>query len=119
MPYFVAEQNVCKCLLALNDAPLKPIRADADQLISATESGTGIRLSDSQKAAVKASLQNGVFVITGGPGTGKTTIINTIMRIFEYGGFTAAIAAPTGRAAKRITETSGYEASTIHRLLEY
>jgi exodeoxyribonuclease V alpha subunit len=119
MPYFTAEQNVCKCLIALNRANLKPISANVDQLIAATESETGILLSDNQKYAVKASLQNGVSVITGGPGTGKTTIINTIMNIFEHNGFTTAIAAPTGRAAKRITETSGHEASTIHRLLEY
>ena len=119
MPYFTAEQNVCKCLLALGNAPLKPVSSNVDQLISITEAETGIRLSENQKYAVKASLQNGVSVITGGPGTGKTTIINTIMKIFEHSGLATAIAAPTGRAAKRITETSGYEASTIHRLLEY
>jgi exodeoxyribonuclease V alpha subunit len=119
MPYFAAEQNVCKCLIALNDAPLKPISSSVDRLISATETETGVQLSENQKFAIKASLQNGVSVITGGPGTGKTTIINAIMKIFEHSGFATAIAAPTGRAAKRITETSGYEASTIHRLLEY
>ncbi|MBR0598184.1 ATP-dependent RecD-like DNA helicase [Sinanaerobacter chloroacetimidivorans] len=118
-PYYAAEQNVCRCLLKLNNAPMKPISSNVDQLITATEIETGITLSENQKFAVKASLQNGVSVITGGPGTGKTTIINTIMKIFDHSGFTTAIAAPTGRAAKRITETSGYEASTIHRLLEY
>ena len=119
MPYYMAEQNVCKCLIALNSAGLKPISTNVDQLISSTEIETGVQLSENQKYAVKASLQNGVSVITGGPGTGKTTIINTIMKIFDHSGFITAIAAPTGRAAKRITETSGYEASTIHRLLEY
>ena len=119
MPYFMAEQNVCKCLVALNNAGLKPISSNVDQLIFSTESETGIQLSENQKYAVKASLQNGVSVITGGPGTGKTTIINTIMKVLDHSGFATAIAAPTGRAAKRITETSGYEASTIHRLLEY
>ena len=119
MPYFMAEQNVCKCLVALNNAGLKPVSSNVDQLISITESETGIQLSENQKYAVKASLQNGVSVITGGPGTGKTTIINTIMKVFDHSGFVTGIAAPTGRAAKRITETSGYEASTIHRLLEY
>lgn len=118
-PYFVAEQNVCKSLLALEHAILKPISTEVDQLISITEKETGIMLSDNQKYAVKASLQNGVSVITGGPGTGKTTIINTIMNIFQHSQLTTAIAAPTGRAAKRITETSGFQASTIHRLLEY
>ena len=80
---------------------------------------TGITLSENQKEAVKNSLNHGVSVITGGPGTGKTTIINSIINILTQSGFKTAIAAPTGRAAKRITETSGYEASTIHRLLEY
>lgn len=119
MPYYMAEQNVCKCLMALNSAPLKPVSNNVDQLILATEAETGTMLSENQKYAVKASISNGVSVITGGPGTGKTTIINTIMNIFDHSGFRAAIAAPTGRAAKRITETSGYDASTIHRLLEY
>ncbi len=119
MPYFIAEQNVCKGLISLNNSQLKHIQSNVDQLINATEAETGIVLSENQKYAVKSSLQNGVSVITGGPGTGKTTIINTIIKIFENNGFTTAIAAPTGRAAKRITETTGYEATTIHRLLEY
>ncbi len=119
MPYFMAEQNVCKCLGALNSAVLKPIGADLDSLIRVTEYETGIHLSDNQKDAVKSSLNHGISVITGGPGTGKTTIINSIINILTQSGFKTAIAAPTGRAAKRITETSGYEASTIHRLLEY
>lgn len=119
MPYFVAEQNVCKKLLALNRASLKTINTDIDSLIQMTESLKQIALSDNQKYAVKTSLINGVSVITGGPGTGKTTIINAIMSVLENSGLNTAIAAPTGRAAKRITETSGYMASTIHRLLEY
>lgn len=118
-PYYVAEQNVCKCLGSLNAAILKPIGSDLDSLIRVTENVSGIKLSENQKDAVKNSLQHGVSVITGGPGTGKTTIINAIMDILTQSGFKTAIAAPTGRAAKRITETSGYEASTIHRLLEY
>lgn len=117
--YYLAEQNVCKCLLALSQGNLSPISGDVDQLIRLTEQETGILLSENQKQAVRSSLQNGVCVVTGGPGTGKTTIINTIMSIFEHSGLNTAIAAPTGRAAKRITETSGYPASTIHRLLEY
>ncbi|NLD18940.1 MAG: ATP-dependent RecD-like DNA helicase [Clostridiales bacterium] len=119
MPYYLAEQNVCKCLSLLSEARLKPIAADADSLIKRTENDTGIYLSENQKHAVKTSLNMGVSVITGGPGTGKTTIINAIINILEYSGFKTAIAAPTGRAAKRITETSGHYASTIHRLLEY
>ncbi len=119
MPYFMAEQNVCKRLAAVNSASLKAIHADLDTLIRITENEKGLELSENQKFAVKSSLENGVSVITGGPGTGKTTIINAIMNILEHSGLKTAIAAPTGRAAKRITETSGYYASTIHRLLEY
>lgn len=117
--YYMAEQNVCKCLSAINDASLKPVAGGIDSLISRTENATGIYLSENQKHAVKTSLQMGVSIITGGPGTGKTTIINTIINILEESGLKTAIAAPTGRAAKRITETSGHYASTIHRLLEY
>lgn len=117
--YYLAEQNVCKCLSAINDAQLKPVAGGIDSLISRTENVTGIYLSENQKHAVKTSLQMGVSIITGGPGTGKTTIINTIINILEESGLKTAIAAPTGRAAKRITETSGHYASTIHRLLEY
>ena len=118
-PYYMAEQNVCKCLKILSEAEPKMIGSAVESLITMTENETGITLSDEQKYAVRESLNKGVSVITGGPGTGKTTIINTIMNIFEHSGLKAAIAAPTGRAAKRITETSGKEASTIHRLLEY
>lgn len=117
--YYLAEQNVCKCLSAINDAQLKPVAGGIDSLISRTKNATGIYLSENQKHAVKTSLQMGVSIITGGPGTGKTTIINTIINILEESGLKTAIAAPTGRAAKRITETSGHYASTIHRLLEY
>lgn len=119
MAYFVAEQNVCKALLALEHGQLKPINEDLDRLIEISEKENGIYLSDNQKFAVKKSFENAVTVVTGGPGTGKTTIINTIIKILEHSGLSTAIAAPTGRAAKRINETTGYEASTIHRLLEY
>ena len=119
MPYYMAEQNVCKCISQINEAGLKPIAGEIEKLISRTENMTGVYLSENQKHAVKTSLKMGVSVITGGPGTGKTTIINTIINILEDSGLKTAIAAPTGRAAKRITETSGHYASTIHRLLEY
>lgn len=117
--YYYAEQKVCRNIAALCAAPLKGLTVDPDNMIRHTEAETGIRLSERQTDAVKSSLTSGVSVITGGPGTGKTTIINTIINIFEYSGFKVAIAAPTGRAAKRIQETSGHYASTIHRLLEY
>jgi len=117
--YYFAEQKVCRNIAALCSVPLKGLTVDIDNMIHKTEADTGITLSEQQVEAVKSSLTSGVSVITGGPGTGKTTIINTIINIFEYSGFKVAIAAPTGRAAKRIQETSGHYASTIHRLLEY
>ena len=118
-PYYMAEQNVCKKLVLFDSSELKQINADIDELIDMTERQSGVLLSDKQKFAVRSCLTNGVSVITGGPGTGKTTIINAIINILNDAGLKAAIAAPTGRAAKRITETSGHPASTIHRLLEY
>ncbi|MDR2296133.1 MAG: ATP-dependent RecD-like DNA helicase, partial [Clostridiales Family XIII bacterium] len=117
--YFAAEQSVCRDLLRLDRASLRPIRSDVEASIAATERALGLVLSESQKYAVRESLESGVFVITGGPGTGKTTIINAIIDILQSSGLKTGIAAPTGRAAKRIMETSGHEASTIHRMLEY
>ncbi len=117
--YYQAENGIAGRLLNLRDSSLKPVNADVDGLILRSAADAGIELSLSQKEAVKACADNGVCVITGGPGTGKTTIINTMIDVFEGCGFTVQIAAPTGRAAKRITETSGREAVTVHRLLEY
>ena len=79
---------------------------------------TGTVLDAMQKKAVMEAAENGLFILTGGPGTGKTTTINAIIRFFEGEGAVLRLAAPTGRAAKRMTETTGYEAQTIHRLLE-
>ena len=117
--YYMAEQNVAGQIRSLVNADLVPIQGQPETLIERTEKATGITLSQQQKRAVMNCLGEGVSVITGGPGTGKTTIINTIINILEDSGLKTAIAAPTGRAAKRITETSGHPASTIHRLLEY
>ncbi len=117
--YYLAEQRVCRNLAAIENAGLKPLSVDIDSMIAMTQRQTGIALSEQQVNAVKSSLTCGISVITGGPGTGKTTIINTLINIFEQSQFKVAIAAPTGRAAKRITETSGHYASTVHRLLEY
>ncbi len=117
--YFEAENNVARRLFSLSNAAIRPVRSDIGELIRMSESSTGIMLSENQYSAVCSSAENGVCVITGGPGTGKTTIINTMIDVFEVCGFRVAIAAPTGRAAKRISETSGRQAVTIHRLLEY
>lgn len=86
--------------------------------ISQIEKETGTVLDEMQKKAVQEAANNGLFVLTGGPGTGKTTTINAIIRYFEGEGAEIRLAAPTGRAAKRMTEATGYEAQTIHRLLE-
>ncbi len=92
--------------------------ATLEHEIDAIAGNNKIRLDDMQKQAVKLAVTRGVSIITGGPGTGKTTIIKTIIGLFEAEGLDIALAAPTGRAAKRMTETTGYEAKTIHRLLE-
>ena len=82
------------------------------------EKQTGVELEEKQAMAVKEAVTNGLLVITGGPGTGKTTTINTIIKYFESEGMDILLAAPTGRAAKRMSEMTGYEAKTIHRMLE-
>ena len=88
------------------------------QWLSHYEEQNRISLDENQKTAIITALQNGVTVITGGPGTGKTTIIKALIEIFQEHGVGVLLCAPTGRAAKRISETSGYEAKTVHRLLE-
>jgi len=87
-------------------------------IISKVEQNLGIILDEKQKNAVAGSMQSGLLIVTGGPGTGKTTIINAIIKCIEREGLDVMLAAPTGRAAKRMTEATGYEARTIHRMLE-
>ena len=89
-----------------------------EQRIRKIEQLSELELDEMQRTAVKEAVRSGLLVITGGPGTGKTTTINTIIQYFESEGMDIALAAPTGRAAKRMSETTGYEAKTIHRLLE-
>lgn len=91
---------------------------EVERRIKTIEKQTKIVLDEQQKIAVKEAVKNGLLVITGGPGTGKTTTINTIIRYFEMEGLDIFLAAPTGRAAKRMSETTGFEARTIHRMLE-
>ncbi|MDD9981051.1 MAG: ATP-dependent RecD-like DNA helicase [Gammaproteobacteria bacterium] len=91
---------------------------DPDKALPWIERRIGITLAESQDAAVRLALTSKVLVITGGPGVGKTTIVNAILRILAAKGATLLLCAPTGRAARRMTETSGFEARTIHRLLE-
>jgi exodeoxyribonuclease V alpha subunit len=82
------------------------------------EQKTGLTLAEAQIAAIRLSLLSKVLVITGGPGVGKTTIVNSILRILSAKGINILLCAPTGRAARRMTETTGFQAKTIHRLLE-
>jgi len=115
---FEAERYICTKLDALE---LTDHLSDADSLnflIEKTEMENGIRYETLQKKAIAEAVRNSVFVLTGGPGTGKTTVVRAILRIFESMGLDIALATPTGRAAKRLSEASGREAKTIHRMLE-
>ena len=91
---------------------------EIEKRIKRIEKQTQIELDEQQVCAVKEAVRNGLLIITGGPGTGKTTTINTIIRYFEMEGLDIFLGAPTGRAAKRMSETTGFEARTIHRMLE-
>ncbi len=117
--YDRAETGIAGRLLTLRDASLRQVTGDVESRIQKVSAELPYPLSHEQQAAVRDTVEHGVCVITGGPGTGKTTIINALIGLYEPEGFELAIAAPTGRAAKRITETTGREAVTIHRLLEY
>ena len=119
IPYYMAELHTTERLFNMTLMENEDLGLDVQKEIRNFEKETGILLAENQKLAVEEAVKNSVVVITGGPGTGKTTIINCIIRIFEKAGKKVALAAPTGRAAKRITEATGKEAKTIHRLLEY
>ncbi len=93
--------------------------SELETAMKRVEKECGIQMEEIQKNAVETAIRSGVSVITGGPGTGKTTIIHAIIKYFEQQGESVLLAAPTGRAAKRITESTGYQARTIHRLLEF
>ena len=111
------ELNTARMLYQLNVSCGK-IAPPSEKTLEKIETACGIKLDPLQRKAVVSAAENGVTVLTGGPGTGKTTTINVLLRFFESQGMEIALAAPTGRAAKRMTEATGYEASTIHRLLE-
>ena len=116
--YFNAELSVARSLLSLTQKDAPPLLSTFSEAVTSIENQSGITLSDEQKNACKKACSSNIFIITGGPGTGKTTIINTIISILESADKSVALCAPTGRAAKRLTETCGMEAKTIHRLLE-
>lgn len=114
-----AEMGVARRLMSLFNYPVEGQFINIDEEISKVEEDEGIELAHNQKEAVYRGAKNGVLVITGGPGTGKTTTIKAILRLFERMDFSVLLCAPTGRAAKRMQEATGREAKTIHRLLEY
>ena len=118
MMYYICENGVCKEIVKLSQHETKDLHINIEEEIKVVEKEDGISLANNQILAVKESINNGVTIITGGPGTGKTTTINTIIKIFENNDQKVVLCAPTGRAAKRMSETSNKEAKTIHRLLE-
>lgn len=115
--YYYLELNTARMLCELNICCPEDENI-VEKRIAAIEKETGTVLDEMQKKAVTEAASHGLFILTGGPGTGKTTTINAIIRFFEGEGAELRLAAPTGRAAKRMTEATGYEAQTIHRLLE-
>ncbi|MBK6846560.1 MAG: ATP-dependent RecD-like DNA helicase [Proteobacteria bacterium] len=115
----LAESGAAARLRALGELPLPTLAGGAAAAIEGFERQRGLALADQQRQAVEQATQRKVLVITGGPGTGKTTIVNAILRLLEQHERRLVLCAPTGRAAKRLTETTGHEARTIHRLLEF
>ncbi|MFL0245904.1 ATP-dependent RecD-like DNA helicase [Candidatus Clostridium stratigraminis] len=118
LPFYYSELGVTKKILTLALDTYEPINTDVEFEIKQFEKDRNIDFEASQIEAIKGAIENGIEVITGGPGTGKTTIINCIIDIFEKANMKVFMAAPTGRAAKRMSEATGREAKTIHRLLE-
>lgn len=116
--FYDAEKRVAERMLEMSALVFQPDRDGVCGLIETVEEETGIRLAEKQLEAAQAVFENSAMVITGGPGTGKTTIIKTIIALMERSNKRVMLTAPTGRAAKRMTELCGMEAKTIHRLLE-
>jgi exodeoxyribonuclease V alpha subunit len=116
---YEAEDDLALAIVRLTDSAEDDLGIDPQEAIAAYQERIGILLDDSQREAITTVLCSGVVIITGGPGTGKTTIINGVMDILSRKGYAVALAAPTGRAAKRMSEATGEEAQTLHRLLEY
>jgi len=113
------EISITRRIACLRDSDIQDCDSDAELEISYAEVNQGIRLSDSQKKAVAKALESKILVITGGPGVGKTTVVNTILKILGKNTDKILLCAPTGRASKRLAESTGKEAKTIHRLLEF
>lgn len=115
--YYNAERYISDRIKLMREVPLRE-DTDIDRMIDIVEEENNIKYEAIQREAIKAAFLNGIMVLTGGPGTGKTTTLNAIISIFENMAFDVFLAAPTGRAAKRMTDLTGHDAKTIHRLLE-
>ncbi len=113
-----AEDFIAKTLHRLSSGVVRYGINDVSSLLEQVEAKLSIKLAPQQKKAVYQALENGVMVLTGGPGTGKTTIVKALISLFDSVGERVVLAAPTGRAAKRMSEATGYEAKTVHRMLE-
>jgi exodeoxyribonuclease V alpha subunit len=118
-PLRVAEANVAKRLKTLIESPKQLLQIDIEKAIEWVQGANHMELAETQKQALRKAIGGKVLVLTGGPGTGKTTLVNSLVRILERKGQRIVLASPTGRAAKRLSEVTGREAKTIHRLLEY
>ena len=118
-PLHLCESGIARRLRILINAPKAIRRIETEKALEWVQKSLDMTLAERQVAAVRRAVEDKVLVITGGPGTGKTTIINAILKIFMRIGVAVMLAAPTGRAAKRMAEATGHEAKTIHRLLEY
>jgi len=116
--FYKAENQIAERILKLDKAKNMKKVSNIEKELRLVEEKTDIMLSEKQKEAIRAINDNNVTIITGGPGTGKTTIIKSIIEIYKQKKYKIVLCAPTGRAAKRMTETTGEEASTLHRLLE-
>ena len=113
-----AESYIAKRLLALNESVAHFSSADARALLASLETRLGIEYATLQREAIFEAISSGVMILTGGPGTGKTTVVKALIEIFRSMGMKCVLAAPTGRAAKRMSEATSREAKTIHRMLE-
>jgi exodeoxyribonuclease V alpha subunit len=118
-PLYVAECGIAELSARLLRVRARPIEIDVERALTWFEERQQIALASEQRQAIALAVQKKMLVITGGPGTGKTTLINAIIQILEKKGRAILLAAPTGRAAKRMAETTGHEARTLHRLLEF
>jgi len=117
--YHFSETSISNKIKTLINTPKLVRKIDTDKALEWVQKQLSITLAEKQIDAIKSAIENKVMVITGGPGTGKTTIINAVLKIFSGIGVQILLAAPTGRAAKRMSEVTGHEAKTIHRMLKY